>query len=211
MEYNLVRAREAVQFLVDSPYGTRHIARIKSLVDKPRSTPFRDEAETLNELLVIGRQSKEALLKLIDVAEFKRRTRGSYQREFMATKRQRERKVLQIEGFVQNRTLSLDERVLALQQQYQRWNTEKTAFLATRTPLEWASRNKAIGEFWAKVDAELDRKIILAREQEERVVHRKKVIHQSWLKPAGQLGEKLFDALQQTRVFTRNPLTNYTK
>lgn len=197
MEYNLDRARQALQFLVDSPYGARHIDRIKSLVQKPRAVPFRDEAEVLNELLVVGRQSPEALIKLIDVAEFKRRTRGSYQREFMATKRLRERKVIQLECLLRERTLSLDERNLLLQKQHQQWNAEKASFLSGHGELEWAERNKVIREFWSKVDAELDRKLEIARRQ-ERVVHRKTVVHPGWFKPAGQLGEKLLSALQHS-------------
>lgn len=194
VRYDVARAQKALQFLVDSPYGMRHIQRIKALVEKPRAMPFQDEADSLNELLVIGRQSREALDKLIDVVEYKRRSRGSYQRDFMATKRARERKVVQLESLLREKNLNLDERMLVLRQYYDKWNVEKDAFVAAREPGSWMERNEVIREFWTSVDENLDKRLAAAREQEARIVHRKHVIH-NWGKPQGVLGEKLVEAL----------------
>lgn len=196
LEYDVTRVQQALQFLVDSPYGVRHINRIKAVVAKPRACPFRADAEPLNELLVIGRQSPEALIKLIDVVEYKRRSRGSYQRDFMATKRARERKVIELEARLQGKNLTLDERNLVLQKQYQVWGIEKRDYIDSHAPETWLERNEVIREFWAEADAQLDRKLAHARNQEERVVRRKTVFHRAWGQPTSVLGEKLAGALQ---------------
>lgn len=202
LQFDVERTQKALQFLVDSPYGVRHINRIKSLVPKPRALPFREEAEPLNELLVIGRQSTQALEKLVDVVLFKRRTRGGYQREFMAAKRLRERKVIQLECLVQEKNLSLDERQHVLTAQYQRWAQEKAAYLGQYGDMEWMERNAAIKEFWSRVDKDLERKLRFAREREEQSVRRKQEVH-VWSRPRGVLGEKLLGALERSHDVIR--------
>jgi hypothetical protein len=196
IRYDVTRTQQALQFLVDSPYGSRHIQRIKALVEKPRALPFQDEADSLNELLVIGRQSRDVLDKLIDVVEYKRRNRGSYQRDFMATKRARERKVIQLESILRDKSLNLDERVLVLKQYYEQWGKAKEEFIVAREPASWMERNEVIREFWAGIDKELDKKLATAREQQERVVTKKQVVHTSWFRePTTLLGQKLKEAM----------------
>lgn len=195
LQYDVKRTQQALQFLVDSPYGVRHINRLKALVPKPRALPFKAEAEPLNELLVIGRQNWDAFVKLLDVVQFKRRSRGSYQREFMAAKRLRERNVIQLECLLREKNLSLDERAQVLSEQYQKWTMEKQAYLAAYADAEWLERNAAIREFWANVDQDLERKLRIARDREERNVRRKQEVH-VWSHPKSQLGEKLAQAFQ---------------
>jgi hypothetical protein len=195
VRYDVARVQQALQFLVDSPYGMRHVQRIKALVEKPRAMPFQDEADSLNELLLVGRQSRETLNKLIDVVEFKRRSRGNYQRDFMATKRARERKVIQLESLLRGKNLTLDERNLVLRQYYETWTKQKNGFIIGREPASWPERNEVIREFWMSVDKTLDQRLAAAREQEARVVHRKQTFTTSWTKPRGVLGEKLMEAL----------------
>jgi hypothetical protein len=114
----------------------------------------------------------------------------------MATKRARERKVIELEARLQGRNLSLDERNLALQKQYQAWSIEKRDFIDAHGPETWLERNEVIREFWVEVDAQLDKKLDYARGQEERVVRRKQVFHPAWGAPISALGEKLASALQ---------------
>ena len=196
ISYDVRRTQQALQYLVDSPYGMRHITKLKAMVDKPRALPFREECEPLNELLVIGRQNRDALEKLIDVVQYKRSSRGSYQREFMATKRARERKVIQLECLLRGKNLTLDERNLVLKQYYETWRSMKEEMIATREPASWAEKNELIAEFWAEVDAGLDKKLARAREQEQRTATRRHVVHAAWQNPKTVLGQKLAEKLQ---------------
>lgn len=156
VQYDTSRARAAVQFLVDSPYFAHHILKLRNSVVKPRALPFRDEAEPLNELLVIGRQSVEAMENLIQVAEFKRSDRNDYQREYMAAKRKRDRKVIALEEAMTGQKLPAEARLGVLRNQYKVWNKERDRFLAALHDLDWAARNERLKDFWAGKEAEIE-------------------------------------------------------
>ena len=72
IKFDVARARQAVQYLVDTNYFSHHLRKLRSTVEKPRALPFKGEAEVLNELLLIGRQNLDAMEKLVALAEFKR-------------------------------------------------------------------------------------------------------------------------------------------
>ena len=163
IEYNLARARQAVQFLVDSSYFHHHIKKLRTTVEKPRSMPFKDDAEVLNELLVIGRQNVAAMENLIGVAEFKRSDKNEYQRNYMAAKRQRDRKVFELEELMTGKALSQDARTKTLHRQYEVWNKEKTSYLKAQGDLAWSERNDATRQFWDIKEHELDALIAEAK------------------------------------------------
>jgi hypothetical protein len=165
MDYNLQRAKQALEFLTETPYFTHYTKRLKTLLGRPRALPYRDESEPLNELLIIGRQNPQALDNLLNAVQFKRSDRSSYQREYMAAKRGRERKVVQLESLLRGRDLSLDERNEVLLKQYEIWNREKEAFLVERIQQhteqfgeapDWLSRNTYTKHFWEAKESELD-------------------------------------------------------
>ena len=132
--------------------------KLRSTLPKPRSLPFRGEFEVLNELLIIGRQSMVAFENLIKLAEFKRDggDKSSYQREYMATKRQRDRKVIALEEALTGKKLDLDGRRKLLLRQYAVWNRERDEMLKSVQDKSWADRNAAIREFWERKEHELD-------------------------------------------------------
>jgi len=173
LNYDLKRVRAAVQFLVDSSYSVHHIKKLRSYVSKPRALPFREEAEVLNELLIVGRQSSGAMENLIELAEFKRDSRSDYQRQFMAAKRNRDRKVIEFETLVTGRPLSIDERNAALQRQYAVWNKEKTEHLAQYGAASWTERNNLIQQFWQVKESELEAMLAEARSAASKAVTRK--------------------------------------
>ncbi len=156
--YDPKRAKQAVQYLVDASYFSHHMRKLRSSLPKPRSLPFRGETEVLNELLVIGRQSVEAFENLISLAEFKRsgENKSSYQREYMAAKRQRDRKVVKLEETMAGRKLTLEERTTVLQRQYKVWNKERDALVGKTQDLPWAQRNDAIRDFWQRKEFEIE-------------------------------------------------------
>jgi sporulation protein YlmC with PRC-barrel domain len=195
IEYNAERVREAVQYLVDSSYFLHHTKKLRSTVKKKRSMPFKDDAECLNELLVVGRQSEAAMEALIEVAAFKRPGRNDYQREFMAAKRRRDRKVLELEEALVGRPLGLDERNSVLLRQYDIWNKEKGELLGKLGDAEWNERNSAIREFWVAKEKEIDALTEEAKRSIQKTVQRKRVVVVE-PQPVGQLGNKLKEALK---------------
>jgi hypothetical protein len=195
IEYNAERVRLAVQFLVDSSYFLHHTKKLRSTVKKKRSLPFKEDAECLNELLVVGRQSEPAMEALIEVAAFKRPGRNDYQREFMAAKRRRDRKVLELEEALVGRQLGLDERNDVLLRQYDIWNREKNTLLAKLGEVDWTERNAAIRDFWTGKEAELDGLIEEAKKTLNKTATRKRVVVVEQ-EPQGVLGSKLKEVLQ---------------
>lgn len=196
MDYDADRARQAVQYLVDSSYFLHHLKKLRSTVEKPRALPFRDDAEPLNELLMIGRQNRKALENLIKVAEAKRDDRNAYQRQFMAAKRQRDRKVIQLEELMAGQRLSLGERTKAVLRQYDIWNKEKDRLLAKSPGLSWAERNERVRAFWAAKEAEVD--ALIEEAKKSGPVHRRRV-YTVRPEPKGAVGKALKEALQKPK------------
>lgn len=192
IRYNVATARLAVQYLVDTPYFAHRVKTLRSSVKRPRSLPFKDEAEVLNELILIGRQNIEAMEKLIALAEFKRDDYAEYMRKFMAQKRARERRFIGIQQTLLERTFDPEERRAVLLEQYETWNREKDDHLAIcRVDFmnqhggepTWEQRNQFIKEFWALKDMELDMMEKQADEIRERAMKTKKRI----VRPAPKL------------------------
>lgn len=192
MKYDARRAREAVQFLVNSPYFIHHVAKLRTTVKKPRALPFKDAAEPLNELLVIGRQNPQAMENLIEVAQSKRDDRNDYQRHYMAAKRQRDRKVIQLEELLAGKTLTNDQRNHLLHRQYQVWNKERGQYLTKQGDVSWLERNEKIREFWHRKEAEIDALI----EEAQKNPHKRKRVVVVEKQPKTDFGRKLQKAVK---------------
>lgn len=174
LNYDINRAQQAIQFLVDSPYVKHHVKRLRNVVKRPRAMPFNGEAEALNELLVIGRQNTQALENLLEVVDHKRQEKPPYMAAFMAAKRARERKVVQIEELLIGRKLTLDERLHLIRVVRSRWAREKAAHIERcadeyrnqiGTEPKWLQTNQFIKDFWMLKDIELD--MLLERTMDE--------------------------------------------
>ena len=166
VEYDIPRATAAVQFLVNDPYAVARYKALRKAITQPRRLPYKGDAEVLNELIKIGRQSPVALEKLIAVVEFKRNLDDtSYMATFMAESRRRVKEALFIQQTVAGVTFSHEERYAAERKIKAQWATEKHSFLE-EARIEYSA---ATGEeklphdqkldlskaFWAKIDAEL--------------------------------------------------------
>jgi hypothetical protein len=165
IHYDMKRMRQAVQLLVDTPYFRHHLVKLRSTVLKPRALPFKDKLEVLNELLIVGRQSVEAMENLIQVAEFKRTDRNDYQRIFMANKRKREKKIISLVQARTGHTLSLDERLAVLAEYAEAWRLEKEQFLQSLGAMTWEDRNAHTAEFWQLVDSQIEGDLIAVKDQ----------------------------------------------
>lgn len=196
IDYDSDRARLAVQFLVDSPYFRQHVRKLHTSVVRPRAMPFKGESEPLNELLVIGRQNLQAMENLIEVAQVKRDDRNDYQRQYMAAKRQRDRKVIELEELLEARKLPHEYRVRVLQKQYVVWNKERDQFIASLGEIPWAERNGQLRLFWERKEAEIDELIVEARKRGPVVRKRKRVVVVPQ-EPKSPFGQALVSALRK--------------
>src|SRR5579859_4830106 len=142
-QYDHQRVRLAVQFLVDSPYFSQHVKKLHTLVKRPRALPFKDDAEPLNELLVMGRQDLQDMEKMIALTEHKRSDRNQYQAQFMAAKRARQRKIIKLEEMLAGRTLTVDARHKVLVRQSTIWEREKGQYLSRRAAERKTETGKA--------------------------------------------------------------------
>ena len=196
ISYDKARAKAAVQFLVDSSYFRHHVTKLRNTVDKPRSLPFKEESESLNELLVIGRQNVQAMENLISVAEYKRGSKNDYQREYMAAKRQRDRKVLQLEELMSGKPVAIAHRKAVLEHQYKVWNKERDRLLQRHAESSWTDRNRALKLFWDLKEAELNGLIEEAKQNGpvKRGVKRVVVVKKE---PASPFGKALANALKK--------------
>ncbi len=200
VSFDVPRARAAVQFLVDSSYFVHHVTKLRSTIEKPRAMPFKGDAEPLNELVRLGRQDRVALDKLVELAEYKRSGRVAYQQQYMAAKRQRERKVITLEELLTGRKLTLDERHNVLVKQYDMWHRERERFIKEHDG-SWIERNEALKEFWAAREGELDALIVEARRTLDQTVARKRVVTVERL-PKTAFGSKLKDAVGERKKLT---------
>lgn len=196
ISYDKARAKQAVQFLVDSSYAHHHITKLRNVVVKPRALPFKEDAEPLNELLVIGRQNMQAMENLIAVAEYKRSNKNDYQREYMAAKRQRDRKVLLLEELMSGKPTPKEHRKSVLRHQYDVWNRERDSLLKRNTALNWADRNQMLKNFWDLKEAELNGLIEEARKNGpiKRTAKRVVVVKQE---PKTPFGKALANAIKK--------------
>jgi len=188
ISYDLARARAAVQYLVESSYFHQHVLKLRSAAARPRTLPFKGEAEALNELLVIGRQNLQALENLIKVAEYKRDDRNEYQRQYMAAKRKRDRKVVEFEERVTGKKLPAEARIQVLMRQYRIWNTERETLMASISKLPWAERNAKIKAFWDTKEREID--ALIEEAKASGPVSRKRVVRVA-SKPTTEFGRQL--------------------
>jgi hypothetical protein len=166
MEYNIERARRAVEYLVNTPYFPHRVRGLRGNVKKPRALPYKDEEEVLNELLVIGRQSLQAMENLIAMAEYKRDVdRVGYQRQYMADMRRRQRKAAQLEERRIGRKMNLDERVAFAHEVQGVWMEERDAYILKRVAQfktqyqeepTFDDKRAFIDQFWEIKEKELD-------------------------------------------------------
>lgn len=186
MKYDLERARLAVEYLVRSRYFPQHVRGLRSAVKKPRALPYTGDEEVLNELLIIGRQSLQAMENLVAVAKVKRDDdRGEYQRRFMKEQRDRWRKLFKLEERATGRKLTLDERDRLAKEAQQQWLEERDAYIEARNTqfkiqynaeASFEDRLGFIATFWDNKVKELDAMLAEPPSQEHRIKRKKRTV-----------------------------------
>ena len=159
IEYDLKRAKLAIQYLVNATFSAHHIRKIWTAVKKPRSMPFKDDMEHLNELIKVGRQSEQALNNLLELVQFKRGDAAAYMREFMRAKRARDAKYLALWQLENGKKLDREEQRQILIEKYFEWHAKKRDFLEPYGAISYEERNALYKLFWTGIDKELDTKL----------------------------------------------------
>lgn len=157
LEYNVQRATQAVQYLVEYEYASAKIKKLRSCVKRARVMPFKGDEEMLNELLVVGRQSEDAMEKMISIVLYKRKSQNAKQASFMSTKRWRFKMVIGAYEAITNEKLTIEQAQEKLVEASERWNLERDQHVALckleyarsfRTAAGWQQKNKFIKDYW---------------------------------------------------------------
>ena len=156
MQYDVNRAKYALQFVVKSPYHSQLWRKVEAAAKKPRAMPFKDDQEPLNELVHIGRQSKAALDNLRVIIDRKRKGKNDYQRQYMEAKRRRDRKFIKLQELILGHAMTTDERRRALVEQYEHWHQGRDELLARLSEVSWDERNARLRDYWADIERDLD-------------------------------------------------------
>lgn len=166
VEYNVNRAVAAVQYLVTDQYYSRHVRKLWSTVQRKRALPFKGELETLNELVVLGRQDPNALKALLSLAEFKRTDSNEKQRLFMAAKRKRQATYIAVYEKLNGEKVSLERRREILMKQQEEWDAGRNEYVKENSihyqakygeKPGWDQTNEMKREYWLMVDAQLNK------------------------------------------------------
>lgn len=177
----------AVNTLITSPNAHELYASLEAAGKVPTQYPvsLRGEAAVFNELLDLRRADPGAYERVIDLAEQRRETFGfdalrhavppgynkvSYQREFMAQKRDRQRVAAEIENTVRPERDRLigNARLEFMRRQSMRWKEQRDAFLqrardAHGGRLSVGQIQTILTQFWSAVDADLEARLKQAK------------------------------------------------
>lgn len=178
------RIAQGVSLLVNAKSFVQRVRQLKEIIANWEDSPlvYAAALEPLNSLIDVGLTSPEALDKLIDLAERKRRAipvakRVDYQRELMREKRERLYRAVELEDLVRGTKLRGAAKKKYMDDTHARWMRERNAFIAKKGDLSWKERNDAANEFWAQVDAQLAKDLAEAKSVLDRPpVKRKQVV-----------------------------------
>lgn len=180
---------QAVNGLVRAENGPQLYADLLGVLDSAVriGLAFTGDRAFLNPLLALASSNREQFLKIIGLIETKRAAAGlaplsapvesgydktRYMREFMAQKRERERRAAEIENMMRGDRSPLKgrPRLEFMATQSARWKAQRDELIAaarqrTGGKLTRDEEQEIIKQFWARVDRELDGLEELAREE----------------------------------------------
>lgn len=158
------RIADGLTLLANTKEFAKRVKQLHDIIADWEDTPllFGGALEPLNALIDVGLAKPEALGKLIELAEKKRRSvpetkRIDYQRELMREKRERLYRAVELEELVRGSPLKGAARQRYMTEKQARWMDERAAFIESKGVLSWKERNEAAGQFWRQVDEQLAR------------------------------------------------------
>lgn len=193
------KVAQGLTILINSQHYARRVRQVLDLVENWEETPmlFAGALSPLNVLVDVGLASKEALNRLLELAESKRRAapttkRVDYQRSLMREKRERLAKAVQLEELVRGSPLEGDARERYKLATQSRWMKERNEYIAKKGDLSWKERNTAANEFWAKLDVRLEHELEEAKKVlDHPPVKRKRTVTVEHPKPVTALSKAM--------------------
>lgn len=194
---------EAANYLIESDTYTATMREIMLIIRDWGTLQCRysGERECLNALVELGLEDMGKLQRVVDLIDSRRKTgpsmrRTQYQAEYMAQRRARAAKAMQIEALVRGKPLSPDEKRDCDKRVHDAWAKRKQAFLTEQRAASYDDRLAATELFWEQIDRELEEQLQVAMAAP--VVHRKakrvvKVEHE----PKTAFGKQIREALRR--------------
>lgn len=161
---------EAVNILITADGYGKLLHEMTTILEEWAAHPmqYAGKLAPLNALLDVGVSNRGAFERIIKIVEAKRRLipevrRVDYQRDYMAERRARLAKSVELREIHSGPFKDRANRNLYEKDVTARWMTARGEFIAAKGKLGWAERNAAANEFWASIDATLDRNLADAR------------------------------------------------
>jgi hypothetical protein len=163
VELSRQRIAEAVNLLVFAPNCNQLIAEMTAILERWDTHPmaYAGKLSALNAMIDVGLANRNAFERLVKLIEQRRREipetrRSEYQRDLMRARRARVAKALELHELLDGKVLSGGDRVSKAASIQEGWRAARDRFIADKGKLSWAERNAAAGEFWDRIDHQLD-------------------------------------------------------
>lgn len=162
---------DAVNYLIQSDNYTRLINEITEIIEKWATHPmaYDGNLKCLNAMIDVGLESRDAFENLVQLIERKRRLipvikRVDYQRDLMRERRARFAKALELHELRSGKKFrNAVEKKLITDELRKKWAEERAGFISDLGKVSWKERNAASGEFWERLDLQLDESLRDAR------------------------------------------------
>ena len=172
---NRQRIIQAVNYLITSPKYSRMINEITGIIEQWDTHPmtYGGDLSFLNALIDVGLSDRVAFEKLVKLIETKRKLipeikRVDYQRDFMAEKRARLDKAVELHELLKGKFPNGTARDAHRKVTQAKWMAERDVYVAAKGKLTWKETNAARNEFWAIIDRNLDEAIAAERAKKAR-------------------------------------------
>ena len=163
---------ETINYLIQSENYTKLINEITEVIENWDMYPmaFDGKLKSLNALIDVGLESREAFENLVRLIESKRKLipslkRADYQRDLMRERRARFAKALELHELTKGSLQSAKDRQKVTDELRTRWAKARVDYIKSKGNLSWKQRNAVSGEFWDNVDKTLDESLKDARKR----------------------------------------------
>lgn len=162
---------EAMNQLIVSPNYAKLINEMTQIIERWDTQPmvYGGAMASLNALVDVGLENRDAFEKLLKLAEEKRKLlpqtkRTDYQRNLMRERRARVAKALELAEMTTGR-MTPTQRKEREKAMTDHWRQARQDFIAAKGEISWAERNAASNEFWSMIDRQLDANLQQARKR----------------------------------------------
>ena len=159
----------AVNYLIAAPNYSKLVNEMTGIIERWDTQPmaYGGRFATLNSLIDVGLENRDAFEQLLKLAERKRKLapqtrRTDYQRELMRDRRARMAKAIELSELTSG-PLSLSARTERQRHLQERWAEARAKFIEDIGALTWADRNTASRQFWEQLDETLNVNLRSAR------------------------------------------------